>query len=51
MPLTTHRDQRGELTEISRSEWHHSPLPVQWIARRSSANVLRGVRAHARHWD
>jgi dTDP-4-dehydrorhamnose 3,5-epimerase len=51
IPLTTHSDQRGDLTEIFRSEWHDSPAPVQWIVSRSRANVLRGVHVHARNWD
>jgi dTDP-4-dehydrorhamnose 3,5-epimerase len=49
--LTTHPDERGELTEIFRNEWHHSPLPLQWIVSRSAANTLRGVHVHAHHWD
>lgn len=51
IPLTTHSDQRGDLTEIFRSEWHDSPAPVQWSVSRSRANVLRGVHAHGRNWD
>jgi dTDP-4-dehydrorhamnose 3,5-epimerase len=51
MPLTMHPDNRGDLTEIYRNEWHDTPLPVQWMVSRTKANVLRGVHAHARHWD
>jgi dTDP-4-dehydrorhamnose 3,5-epimerase len=51
MALTTHPDNRGELTEIFRNEWHGSPLPVQWMISRTEPNVLRGVHVHARHWD
>ena len=51
MPLKTHPDERGALTEVFRNEWHRTPLPVQWAACYSRANVLRGVHAHARHWD
>ncbi len=51
MTLATHPDTRGDLTEVFRNEWHNSPLPVQWSASRSEANVLRGVHAHARGWD
>lgn len=51
MPLTTHPDGRGDLTEIFRNEWHRSPAPVQWIVSRTGANVLRGMHVHARSWD
>lgn len=51
MRLKTHPDKRGELTEIFRNQWHDSPLPVQWAACRTGANVLRGMHAHAHHWD
>lgn len=51
MQLKTHPDQRGELTEIFRNEWHDSPPPVRWVACRNGANVLRGVHVHANHWD
>jgi len=50
-PLTTHPDNRGDLTEVFRNEWHGSPLPVQWLVSRTEANVLRGVHVHARCWD
>ena len=50
-PLATHSDERGDLTEIFRDEWHKSPAPVQWIVSRSEANVLRGVHVHRVHWD
>jgi dTDP-4-dehydrorhamnose 3,5-epimerase len=50
-PLMTHPDHRGQLTEIFRNEWHHSPAPVQWVACRSRANVLRGMHVDARHWN
>jgi|SRR5688572_19024504 dTDP-4-dehydrorhamnose 3,5-epimerase len=49
--LTTHADSRGDLTEIFRNEWHHSPLPAQWLITRSGANTLRGVHVHALNWD
>lgn len=49
--LKTIPDDRGDVTEFFRDQWHDSPLPVQWNASRSNANVLRGVHVHARHWD
>lgn len=49
--LTTHPDNRGDLTEVFRREWIDSPAPIQWAVARSEANVLRGVHVHARHWD
>jgi dTDP-4-dehydrorhamnose 3,5-epimerase len=51
MPLKSHPDQRGQLTEIFRNEWHRSPPPMRWVAYRSAANVLRGVHVHVRHWS
>jgi dTDP-4-dehydrorhamnose 3,5-epimerase len=51
MPLTTHSDSRGDLTEIIRNEWHESPPPVQWLVTRSGPNIMRGVHVHLRNWD
>jgi dTDP-4-dehydrorhamnose 3,5-epimerase len=51
MPLTTHSDGRGDLTEIVRSEWHETPLPVQWIVIRTGPNIMRGVHVHMGKWD
>ena len=51
MPLTTHSDSRGDLTEIFRNEWHESPPSVHWLISRSGPNVLRGVHVHLYHWD
>jgi dTDP-4-dehydrorhamnose 3,5-epimerase len=51
MPLTTHSDSRGDLTEIIRNEWHGTPLPVQWIVIRTGPNTMRGVHLHASKWD
>ena len=51
MPLTTHRDDRGALTELLRVSWQDSPAPVQWNTVTSEANVLRGVHVHRVHWD
>jgi dTDP-4-dehydrorhamnose 3,5-epimerase len=49
--LEPHADDRGAFTELFRSSWDVGVAPVQWNAVRSEANVLRGVHAHARHWD
>lgn len=51
MSLTSHLDNRGDLTEVFRMEWVESPAPIQWAVARSEANALRGVHVHARHWD
>jgi dTDP-4-dehydrorhamnose 3,5-epimerase len=50
-PLKTHSDDRGELTEIFRNEWHDSPLPVHWIVRRIRDNVLRGMHVYRHRWE
>lgn len=50
MPLKTHPDNRGELTEIFRNEWHRSPLPAQWTIHRAKANALHGVHVDRRSW-
>jgi dTDP-4-dehydrorhamnose 3,5-epimerase len=49
--LTTHADDRGDLTELFRAEWQAGLAPVQWNFVRSEGNVLRGVHAHPRHDD
>ena len=49
--LTTHGDNRGNLTEIFRLEWDAGIEPVQWNFVRSQANVLRGVHVHVVHSD
>lgn len=49
--LTTHVDERGNLTELFRQEWTTAPVPVQWNFVHSEANVLRGVHVHVRHFD
>ncbi|HEY0395684.1 MAG TPA: dTDP-4-dehydrorhamnose 3,5-epimerase family protein [Candidatus Elarobacter sp.] len=50
IPLASHADARGALTEIFRAEWVDDS-PVQWNVVRSEANVLRGVHVHVRHHD
>ncbi|PWK63693.1 dTDP-4-dehydrorhamnose 3,5-epimerase family protein [Aminobacter sp. AP02] len=49
--LTTHKDPRGDLTEIFRDEWESGIEPVQWNFVRSQPNVLRGVHVHVVHSD
>ncbi len=49
--LATHRDQRGDLTELFRAHWDTDIVPVQWNLVRSSASVLRGVHLHLKHSD
>lgn len=51
IPLTTHHDERGALTEIFRAEWPTGIRPVQWNFVRSRADVLRGVHVHVEHDD
>jgi len=48
--LETHRDNRGELTEIFRNSWV-GDVPVQWNLVQSAPGVLRGVHGHFRHSD
>lgn len=50
-PLVMHRDPRGCLTEIFRTEWGLGLAPVQWNFVTSGADVLRGVHVHVRHAD
>ena len=51
IPLATHRDERGWLTEIYREKWPVGVQPCQWNATFSDANVLRGVHVHYKHTD
>jgi dTDP-4-dehydrorhamnose 3,5-epimerase len=50
IPLSSHTDSRGALTEIFRAEWVDAS-PVQWNVVRSQRNVVRGVHVHVRHHD
>lgn len=50
MPLKSHADHRGDLTEVFRNEWHSSPLPAEWIVSRAQANALRGVHVRRHSW-
>ncbi|MGH0033046.1 MAG: dTDP-4-dehydrorhamnose 3,5-epimerase family protein [Myxococcota bacterium] len=49
--LESHRDERGELTEVFRSDWVDAAAPRQWNVIRSTGNSLRGVHVHIRHTD
>lgn len=52
VPLQTHSDHRGSLTEFFRTSWFEEYQPfVQWNTVRSHANSLRGVHVHPRHFD
>ena len=48
--LTTHRDTRGDLTELFREDWVDERA-VQWNLVHSRPNTLRGVHVHIRHVD
>jgi dTDP-4-dehydrorhamnose 3,5-epimerase len=48
--LTTHADERGELTEILRDEWFDAPRPLRWHVGRGRAHALRGVHLQPRSW-
>ena len=50
MPLKTHSDSRGDLTEIIRNDWNETPPPVQWTVTRTGPNIMRGVHVHPRSW-
>ncbi|QCI63194.1 dTDP-4-dehydrorhamnose 3,5-epimerase family protein [Phreatobacter stygius] len=49
--LRTHKDTRGDFTELFRDEWDLGPRPLQWNMTHSNANVLRGVHTHRWHTD
>jgi dTDP-4-dehydrorhamnose 3,5-epimerase len=49
--LTTHRDPRGELTELFREEWAGAPRLRQWNLVRNGPNVMRGMHVHRLHSD
>jgi dTDP-4-dehydrorhamnose 3,5-epimerase len=48
--LRTHRDARGDLTELYRDDWV-AERPVQWNLVNARPNTLRGVHVHVRHAD
>ncbi len=49
--LMTHRDTRGDLTELYRREWPGVPELRQWNVAHNGANVLRGMHVHPQHSD
>jgi dTDP-4-dehydrorhamnose 3,5-epimerase len=49
--LKAHRDGRGSVAEIFRSDWGPRIDAVQWNAVESRAGTLRGVHVHVRHAD
>jgi dTDP-4-dehydrorhamnose 3,5-epimerase len=51
VPLTTHEDDRGSLTEVFRQSWAPNIKPCQWNVVSSGASVLRGVHVHLTHSD
>lgn len=51
IPLRPHDDDRGRLVELHRDSWGICPRPAQWNLVRSRAGTLRGIHAHALHWD
>lgn len=51
IPMTTHRDDRGALTEIFREEWGTGLNLVQWNLAKNETNVLRGPHVHLIHDD
>jgi len=50
-PLPCHPDHRGQIVELFQDQWRVGTRPVQWNIFNSTANVLRGVHVHLRHWD
>ena len=51
LPLETHRDERGSLTELFRTSWVTGIDVVQWNYVASAKEVLRGVHLHIKHED
>lgn len=49
--LTSHRDDRGCLTEVFRASWVPDGAFLQWNFVDSEANALRGVHVHPVHAD
>lgn len=51
VPLKTHVDARGCLTEYFRGYWKEGFQPVQWSVATSNRNVLRGMHVHLQRVD
>lgn len=49
--LTSHTDDRGQLTEVFRQSWLPDTRFIQWNLVHSKGNTLRGVHLHVRHSD
>lgn len=49
--IATHRDSRGDFSEIFRQEWPAAIEARQWNVVSSEPGVLRGVHVHVRHDD
>lgn len=49
--LQYHADDRGNLSEIYRQEWHADLQLSQWNVSHCANNSLRGVHLHVRHTD
>jgi len=50
-PLVPNVDRRGNLVEVYREEWGSGWRVMQFNAVMSAAGTLRGVHAHATHFD
>lgn len=46
LPLTTHRHDRGDLTEVWRRSWDTGHEAAQWNVVNSPAGVMRGMHIH-----
>jgi dTDP-4-dehydrorhamnose 3,5-epimerase len=49
--LSPRTDERGQLTEVFRSDWIPDFQAVQWNVVRSVRSTLRGVHCHVEHTD
>ncbi|MEH6552269.1 MAG: dTDP-4-dehydrorhamnose 3,5-epimerase family protein [Pseudomonadales bacterium] len=49
--LTTHKDERGELTEFYNKSWGLDFDCFQWNIVNSRSNTFRGFHAHLKHSD
>jgi dTDP-4-dehydrorhamnose 3,5-epimerase len=49
--LTAHRDPRGYVAEVFRTDWETRFSPVQWHVLNCRAGSLRGVHLHLAHTD
>jgi dTDP-4-dehydrorhamnose 3,5-epimerase len=51
LPLTTHTDHRGSVSETFRSDWAANVGAAQWTYIRTHANVIRGMHCHRLRTD